>query len=89
MVNEGEPCRQLICSFWNIEGYKSQIIGTKLEDPEFLNVIKKSHILGLAELHANQEVSIPGFKNIKQKNREKKTKGPKLSGALGYLFDMK
>ncbi len=89
MVTKGTPRRQLVCSFWNIEGYKSQVIGNKLEDPEFENVIRRSDILGLAELHANQEVSIPGFKNIKQKNREKKTKGPKLSGALGYLFDMK
>ena len=72
MVLKGEPHRQLVLSFWNIEGYNSQLIGNKLEDPEFLNVVSKSDILGLAELHAEKELSIPGFKILKQKNRPKK-----------------
>ena len=75
MCTKGIPSRQLNVSFWNIEGYKSQLIGNKLEDPEFLNVVRKADILGLAELHADTKVSIPGFENIMQKNR-----GPKMHG---------
>ena len=77
--------RRLICSYWNIEGYKSKIVGNKLKDPEFLKLISGSDILGLAELHADKELSIPGFKSVKQKIREKKFKGPKIAGGLGIF----
>ena len=75
----------ITCSFWNIEGYKSRIIGNKLKDPEFLNVLNKSDIVGLGEIHAETKVSIPGFKSIKQKIREKKSKGPKIAGGIGVF----
>ena len=80
MCTKGIPSRQLNVSFWNIEGFKSQLIGNKLEDPEFLNVVRKADILGLAELHADTKVSIPGFENIMQKNR-----GPKMHGGIGVF----
>ena len=81
MVLKGEPHRQLILSFWNVEGYNSRLIGNKLEDPEFLNVVSKSDILGLAELHAENQLSIPGFKILKQKNRAKRI----LGGGIGVF----
>ena len=62
----------LLCSHWNIEGHKSVIVGNKLEDPEFLNVISKSDIVGLTELHANEEICIPGYNCLKFKKIEKK-----------------
>ena len=77
--------RPIVCSYWNIQGYKSKIVGNKLEDPEFLNIISGSDILGIAELHANIEVSIPGFKCMKQKIRGKKFKGPKIAGGIGFF----
>ena len=75
MCTKGTPSRQLNVSFWNKDGYKSQMIGSKLGDPKFLNVVRKADILGLAELHADTKLSIPGFENIKQKYR-----GPKMHG---------
>ena len=37
----------------------------------FLDMIAKSDILGLAEIHANKEICIPGIILNKQKIREK------------------
>ena len=62
----------ILCSHWNIEGHNSTIVGNKLVDHEFLKVISKSDIVGLTELHANEEVSIPGYKCVKFKKRENK-----------------
>ena len=58
-----------LCTHWNIEGHNSTIVGNKLEDYEFLKVISKSDIVGLTELHAEEELSIPGYKCIKVKKR--------------------
>ena len=55
-------------SYWNIHGSNSKLIGDKLADLDFLKQISKSHIVGLAELHADKEVNIPGYKLLKQKN---------------------
>ena len=73
------------CSYWNINGHNSNIIGNKLSDGQFLNMISACDILGLAELHANEEVCVPGFKLIKQKIRDKKFKGPKIAGGLAIF----
>ena len=70
----------LTCGFWNIHGHKSQCVGDKLSDPEFLDILSGTDIVGLGELHAEGEVNIPGFINKKQKIREKKFKGPKIAG---------
>ena len=71
--------------FWNIHGHKSQLIGNKLSDPEFIELISDKDIIGLGEIHSQTEVSIPGFISKKQKIREKKSKGPKLSGGIGIF----
>ena len=73
-----------IC-FWNIHGWKSQIIDNKFYDSEFLDTISNNDIVGLAELHTSNEVDIPGFKLIKQKFREKFHKGPKISGGMAVF----
>ena len=85
MSNVSLFTKPLKCTYWNINGYKSKIVGNKLEDPKFLNIISTSDIVGLAELHSDQDVSIPGFKCVKQKIREKKFKGPKIAGGLGVF----
>ena len=54
-------------SYWNLHGHKSQYVGDKLSDSEFLDLLVGIDIIGLGELHAAGEVSIPGFVNKKQK----------------------
>ena len=71
--------------YWNIHGHTSTCIGDKLCNPEFLDLLKGKDVVGLGELHAENEVSIPGFVNIKQKNREKKFMGPKIAGGLAVF----
>ena len=74
-----------IC-YWNIHGTKSQIIPDKLCDQEFLEQLKNSDIVALSELHTEKaSVSLPGYVLKKQKNREKKHKGPKISGGLALF----
>ena len=72
-----EPFRMstILCSHWNIEGHNSTIFGNKLVDHEFLKVISKCDIVGLTELHANEEVSTPGYKCVKFKKRETNSRG--------------
>ena len=70
----------LSIAFWNIHGHKSSYLGNKLSDPEFLNLLEGKDIIGLGELHAIGEVSIPGFVSKKQKIREKNLMGPKSLG---------
>ena len=72
-------------SHWNIHGVKSKTIGDKLIDDDFLNKIRDSDIIGLTELHTKEVVSIPGYKLLKQKFREKYHKGPKISGGLAVF----
>ena len=72
-------------SHWNIHGVKSKMISDKLIDEDFLNKIRGSDIIGLTELHTNEVVSIPGYKLLKQKFREKHHKGPKISGGLAVF----
>ena len=71
--------------FWNIHGHKSRLIGNKLTDPEFIELISDKDIIGLGEIHSQAEVSLPGFISKKQKIREKKSRGPKLSGGIGVF----
>lgn len=84
-TNKPFYAHSLLCSHWNIEGHKSAIVGNKLEDHEFLKVVSKSDIVGLTELHAEEEVVIPGFKCIKFKKREKNSKGYKVGGGIGFF----
>ena len=77
--------KPLRCSYWNINGHRSKILGDKLIDPKFLQMISESDILGLAEIHSEEKVFVPGFKLIKQKIWEKKFKGPKVAGGLAIF----
>ena len=53
-------------SAWNIHGYKSKIIGNKMNDVEFLGEIKDDDIVALSETHIHREIEdeliIPGFR---------------------------
>ena len=79
------PTKNLRCAYWNINGHKSQIIGDKLCDSDFLSSIDECDILGLSELHSNEKVCIPGFKLLKQKIRQKKFRGPKIAGGIAIF----
>lgn len=63
-------------SCWNIQGFKSRILGNKLNDPDFLNEINDSDVIGVLETHIFNEIleklDIAGFTRIKYKNRKKK-----------------
>ena len=72
-------------AYWNIHGHKSDCVGNKLCDPEFLDLVKGMDILGIGELHSDDIVSIPGFVNVKQKIRTKKFKGPKIAGGIAVF----
>ena len=59
-------------STWNIHGYKSKIVNNKLTDPTFLKEVENDDIVSLVETHNNDlddQLSIPGFKRVKVKNR--------------------
>jgi hypothetical protein len=71
MVQDSTVSIQL--SVWNIHGYKSKIIGNKLTDSLFLSEIKNDDIVSLVETHnsnIDDNLSIPGFKRVKVKNRD-------------------
>ena len=82
-----------IC-YWNIHGTKSKSIQNKLCDTEFLENLANSDIVALSELHTEStDISLPGYKLVKQKIRVKKHKGPKISGGLAifikeHLYDL-
>ena len=60
--------------YWNIHGSNSKLVGNKLNDFDFLKKISGNHIVGLAELHADKEVYVPGYKLLKQ-NSKKNSQG--------------
>ena len=71
-------------SSWNIHGYKSKIVDNKLTDSSFLKEIENDDLISLVETHnsdINDNLSIPGFKRVKVKNRQSK----KSSGGLAYF----
>ena len=76
-------------STWNLNGYKSRIIGNKLIDEDFLNEIKNDAIVSLVETHIHSEISeklcIPGFKLVTEKNRVVNTRTPKGSGGIALF----
>lgn len=74
-----------IC-YWNIHGSKSKIIPNKLCDSEFLEILSNSDVVALSEIHTqDKDISIPGYRLVKQKIREKKNKGPKISGGMAVF----
>ena len=50
-------------SAWNINGFRSRIVGDKLSDSSFLSEIENDDIVALVETHNSDEndtLSIPG-----------------------------
>ena len=78
-------------SSWNIHGYKSKIIGNKLNDTEFLREIKNDDIVALIETHIHREVedelSIPGFRRLNHKNRSLDKNSFKSSGGIAVFVN--
>ena len=73
-------------STWNIHGYKSKIVNNKLTDSTFLKEVENDDIVSLVETHNNDlddQLSIPGFKRVKVKNRP--SNSLKSSGGLAYF----
>ncbi len=76
----------LTIGYWNINGYKSKILGQKIRDKEFLETIGKCDIIGIGEVQSEREIDIDGYVCKKQKIRAKTTKGPKISGGIGVFI---
>ena len=51
---KSQPYDSLQHGFWNINGFKSQIIGNKLKHKHFLKKIENCDIVGLAETHVHK-----------------------------------
>ena len=66
-------------AFWNINGYKSKVIGNKFVSRDFLKVIDGCDVIRLAEPHIHSQVLddlvIPGFIRIHYKNRKPRSNG--------------
>ena len=75
--------------FWNIQGYKSKIIGNKLLNKDFLDEVKNSDFVGLAETHSHDEVlsdlDIPGYVRKHFKNRKAHSNGKCGSGGIAIF----
>ena len=63
--------------YWKIHGVKSKIVGNKLANQDFLDIISQ-YVIGLGELHTEEYTAIPGFHLVKQTERKKVHKGPKI-----------
>ena len=85
MCNSTTYPNSIRIGYWNIHGHKSHVIGDKLKDLEFLEIISDRDIIGLGEIQSGEEVYVPGYVCIKQKIREKKFKGPKIAGGVGVF----
>ena len=75
--------------FWNIQGYKSQIIGNKLLNKDFLDEVKGADFVGLAETHIHDQVlsdlDIPGYERKHYKNRKAHSNGKCGSGGIAIF----
>ena len=76
-------------SFWNIEGFKSRIVGNKLSDPDFLAEVQNADVIGIVETHIHEEIldelTIPGFVPLNYKNRPKNVKSNISSGDIAIF----
>ena len=75
--------------FWNIQGYKSKILGNKLLNTDFIDEISNCDIVGLAETHIHDqilpELDIPGYIRKHFKNRKAHSNGKGGSGGLAIF----
>ena len=86
-------------SCWNIQGFKSRLLGNKFQDPDFLSEIKNSNVVGISETHIYDdildELDVAGYKRLEYKNRKQFKKANKSSGGIAifakneiaYLFE--
>ena len=76
-------------AFWNINGYNSKIIGNKLINQDFLQVIGGCDVIGLAETHIHTQILddlvVPGFVRVQFKNRKPHSNGKCGSGGIALF----
>lgn len=71
--------------YWNIHGYTSKVIGQKVRDREFLDIIGDCDVIGIGEIQSSSKIDIEGYISIDQKIRDKTTNGPKIAGGIGVF----
>ena len=81
----GSNSASINVGYWNIHGYTSKVIGQKVRDREFLDVIGDCDVIGIGEIQSSNKINIEGYISIDQKIRDKTTKGPKISRGIGVF----
>ena len=72
---------------WNIHGLSCDIHGSKLNDPDVINVVNCLDIVGFVETHTNKksDVNLEGFKCISHSPRPKKKQVGRNSGGIAIF----
>ena len=87
---KGGSINVLKYAFWNINGYKSRVIGNKFINREFLQAIKECDVIRLAETHIHSltldRLVIPWFVRIHHKNRKPHSNGRCGSGSIALFI---
>ena len=75
---------------WNINGLSSKCIGSKLQNPDFLNVIDNCDFILLTEIGNCTDLEITGYKSFVQCSTPNQSrKGGRNSGGIALLFKNK
>ena len=78
--------KYLRITHWNMGGVLSRTYGNKLEDSDFLELVKGEDIIALTETHIGEEIfSIPGYV-LKHQIRPKSRKAKRHSGGIALAI---
>ena len=78
--------KYLRITHWNMGGVLSSTYGNKLEDSDFLELVKGDDIIALTETHIGEEIfSIPGYV-LKHQIRPKSRKAKRHSGGIALAI---
>ena len=60
MNDSGSTNASINVGYWNIHGYTSKVIGKKIRDREFLDIIGDCDIIGIGEIQCSSKIDIEG-----------------------------
>ena len=76
---------------WNIHGYRSQLIGNKLLDIEFIRMLEDIDFLGLTATYIYiydeilDNLNVPGFQRLSFKTRKRNAKSGTAAGGIAVF----